>query len=327
MLIQFISRIVLWCMLKSLFSSINSRSAKTVDHFFCAAFRDTTQKGTSTTKLVDDMTDRTEGQEHFNNIAIQWFDEVSSTMDKAKEVIRNDTGREDPFIVVTDIQTNGRGTRGRSWKYGTGNLFMTICLHRNNLVIPFQYLPLRVGTLIGSALHPYLTSESSTMKLKWPNDVLINGHKVCGVLIEMEDDFFLIGIGCNVVTKPEVSPDGPDGGRTPTALIEHSSIIEEMQQSFTSCDTNQQCAVQPNRRVAMDIASRFSAWMTSGNDSPQQVIDDFSANMDFSEQVLRDKQNLPTGRVQPLRLNADGTLKVKQLVDGAELDLVADYLY
>jgi len=40
--------------------------------------------------------------------------------------------------------------------------------------------------------------------LKWPNDVLIEEKKVCGTLIEVENDYMLIGIGCNVVTAPEV---------------------------------------------------------------------------------------------------------------------------
>lgn len=185
-----------------------------------------------------------------------------------------------------------------------------------------------MGTLIGSALHPYVTSTSSTMKLKWPNDILINAQKVCGILIEMEDDYFLIGIGCNVLTVPEVSPDGPDGGRPPTALVDHSSTILDMRQQQESCDANQQCNLPPHHEIALNIANKFSTWIAdSQGDSSQQVIDDFSANMDFSEQILRDKRNLPTGRVQPLRLNSDGTLKARYVHDDSEVDLVADYLY
>lgn len=167
------------------------------------------------------------------------------------------------------------------------------------------------------------------MKLKWPNDILINSRKVCGILIEMEEDYFLIGIGCNVMTVPEVCPDGPDGGRLPTALIDHSSTILDMSQQQELCDINQQFRIPPpHRQVAVDIATKFSTWIADAEgDSPQQVIDDFLANMDFSEQVLRDKRNLPTSRVQPLGLNLDGTLRARYVHDDSEVDLVADYLY
>jgi biotin-(acetyl-CoA carboxylase) ligase len=321
-------RILVCFMFKTLFNTICIIERRTVGGKFVSAFRDLSHQ-TPSTKLVDDMSDRSDQSPTMNSIELLWFDEVSSTMDKAREVIQNDTASFAAFAVVSDTQTNGRGTRGRSWKYGAGNLFMTIGLHRMKLPIPFQYLPLRVGTLIGSALHPYITSHSSTMKLKWPNDILINAHKVCGILIEMEDDYFLIGIGCNVWTIPEVSPDGPDGGRSPTALVDHSSIISDMYQRQESCDANQQCSLPPpHRQIAVDIATKFSQWIADSNgDSPQQVIDDFSVNMDFTEQVLRDKMNLPTGRVQPLRLNSDGTLKARYVHDGSEVDLVADYLY
>ena len=62
---------------------------------------------------------------------------------------------------------------------------------------------------------------SPTVSLKWPNDVLINGEKVSGVLIEMEKDHLIIGIGCNIGTAPVVVDTGPNGGRQATCLYKH----------------------------------------------------------------------------------------------------------
>jgi BirA family biotin operon repressor/biotin-[acetyl-CoA-carboxylase] ligase len=59
--------------------------------------------------------------------------------------------------------------------------------------------------------------------LKWPNDVLIGEKKVCGILIEVENDRLLIGIGCNVLTAPEVSNIGAEAGRASTCLADHNN--------------------------------------------------------------------------------------------------------
>lgn len=199
------------------------------------------------------------------------------------------------------------------------------------------------------------------MKLKWPNDILIGGRKVCGILIEMEDDHFIIGIGCNVMIAPPVLASGSESGRPSTALIEHSHVLqaymENLQTSSLAArgdslqaeqsvsgdvvsDNGSNLAIRSgasspslsvpsvaHKRIASQVTAIFNEWLESGYDSPQQVISDFSLNMDFSEQLLRDRLNQPNARVQPLRLNDDGTLRVRNLHDNSETDLVAEYLF
>lgn len=243
------------------------------------------------------------------------------------------------FTVVADSQTNGRGTRGRKWKYGTGNLFMTLAIHRSTLSTPVHYLPLRSGTLIASAIQSYISDSSSELRLKWPNDILINGQKLCGILIEMEDDHFLIGIGCNIMEAPPVAPDGEECGRPSTALVHHSGVL---QQYKASLETNSVESVSSeegsvgnasqrfplvHRRVAKEITAKFEEWIESRSDTPERVIEDFSRNMDFSEQLLRDKYNKPEGRVLPLYLNEDGTLRARHVSNNEEVDLVTEYLF
>lgn len=58
------------------------------------------------------------------------------------------------------------------------------------------------------------------MSLKWPNDLLLGGSKVAGVLIEAELPFLLVGIGVNVRNKPEVPQNGPDRGRPAACLAD-----------------------------------------------------------------------------------------------------------
>lgn len=267
-----------------------------------------------------------------------------NTYSQARSFMKGFGGRSNVpkvFTVVADSQTNGRGTRGRKWKYGTGNLFMTIAIHRSTLSTPVHYLPLRSGTLIASAIQSYVSDSSSEVRLKWPNDILINGQKLCGILIEMEDDHFLIGIGCNIMEAPVVAPDGAECGRPSTALIQHSSVLQQYRASLeaqpaeyveetpegAAGTSHQQRFPLVHRRVAKEIAAKFEEWIQSRSDTPERVIDDFSRNMDFSEQLLRDKYNQPEGRVVPLYVNDDGTLHARHVSNNEEVDLVTEYLF
>lgn len=90
----------------------------------------------------------------------------------------------------------------------------------------------RVGTLIASSLSSYIdSSKLPLMKLKWPNDLLIDGAKVCGTLIEMEGEFLLIGIGCNILSAPQLPPKA---ARAATCLAAHSSSISAVAASIES---------------------------------------------------------------------------------------------
>lgn len=71
-----------------------------------------------------------------------------------------------------------------------------------------------------SSVEPGTDSSNPRVSLKWPNDVLLGGAKVAGVLIEAELPFLLVGIGVNVRHKPEVPQQGPDRGRPAACLAE-----------------------------------------------------------------------------------------------------------
>lgn len=114
-------------------------------------------------------------------IPICWLKNVSSTMDVAKELLSSppDPLRDhELFAVVAENQRKGRGTHGRQWLSGQKNLYLTLVVSRSALPpIPLTLTPLRVGTLIASAIQARVTSGAQ-VKLKWPNDVLISGKKV-----------------------------------------------------------------------------------------------------------------------------------------------------
>ena len=163
-----------------------------------------------------------------------------------------------------------------------------------------------MGTLIIPSIKSRVTSGESVV-LKWPNDVLIGEEKICGVLIEIEDDFMIIGIGCNIMTAPTVETSGGDNGRSATCLARH---IDCSTDDHSSSPTNTCSALgHLHKEIASEIYGALSAHILLPVDTAEQVILDFERNMNFAPQQLRG--DLVAGEtVTPLRINKDGTLQV-----------------
>lgn len=131
----------------------------------------------------------------------QWYDypSVGSTNDVAKEQSRfsSDT----PKVFTAETQTAGRGRRGRSWVSVKGNLFMSQLLTTG---LPISDMVFIASLSVAETL--FLLTEGVRINIKWPNDVLINGKKICGILIEAaENDNIVIGTGINLSSAPDDS--------------------------------------------------------------------------------------------------------------------------
>lgn len=131
------------------------------------------------------------------------LDTVDSTNDEVRR--RADAGAVGPLWVRAASQTNGRGRRGRSWLSEPGNLFMTALLTLNCTPIQAANLSFVAALAVAEAIDHFV--DQTQVALKWPNDVLINGHKTSGILLESWTSEaglqIAIGIGVNVVTMPE----------------------------------------------------------------------------------------------------------------------------
>lgn len=127
--------------------------------------------------------------------------EMSSTSDVAKEILLVSFMEVAfPMLVICDRQTSGRGQPGKSWLSNEQSLTFTWCVHIESVPQANRpLLPLIAGVSVCEALESIGISDA---KLKWPNDVLIDRKKVCGILVEKigsgNDSWFLIGIGINV---------------------------------------------------------------------------------------------------------------------------------
>ena len=119
---------------------------------------------------------------------IKRFDELKST---------NETAMSFPVhtVIIAARQTKGRGRYGRCWESPTGNLYLSAVVDDFGDRTPL--LAFLAGVSVAEALADF------KVRLKWPNDVLLNGGKVAGILLERTDkNSVIIGIGINVATAP-----------------------------------------------------------------------------------------------------------------------------
>ena len=124
---------------------------------------------------------------------------MNGAIAKAKELAEE--GHPSGTFVVADQQTAGKGRRGRSWDSlpGTG-IYMTLMLKPDINPNHASMLTLVTAMAVANAMHRVTGAEAL---IKWPNDIVINGKKICGILTEMSAQFdyinhIVIGIGINV---------------------------------------------------------------------------------------------------------------------------------
>ena len=130
---------------------------------------------------------------------ICYFKELDSTNARAKQ--EADNGAAEGTLVVTDMQTAGRGRRGRSWNSPAGvNLYFTLILKPVYQPDKAAMVTLVMALAVAEGISLTCGMEA---EIKWPNDVVVNGKKVCGILTEMNVEHgqiqcVAVGVGVNV---------------------------------------------------------------------------------------------------------------------------------
>jgi BirA family biotin operon repressor/biotin-[acetyl-CoA-carboxylase] ligase len=128
---------------------------------------------------------------------IHYFREIGSTMDAARELAKK--GAQNGTIVIAESQTGGRGRLSRQWLSPEGGIYCTIILRPR---IGPAYAP-RINLMVAVAVAATIRRLFGVKaELKWPNDVMVAGRKVCGILAEMDAEmdvvnFVNVGIGIN----------------------------------------------------------------------------------------------------------------------------------
>jgi BirA family transcriptional regulator, biotin operon repressor / biotin---[acetyl-CoA-carboxylase] ligase len=127
---------------------------------------------------------------------ILFFQELGSTMDEA--VRQAAAGAEEGTVIVAETQWASRGRFGRSWVSQPGNLYLSVLFYPT--LQELSYLNSLGGVAVARAVSKTIGRQA---RLKWPNDVLLAGRKVAGILVESAIDgdsvqYAIIGIGVNI---------------------------------------------------------------------------------------------------------------------------------
>ncbi len=130
---------------------------------------------------------------------------TGSTMDDARRLAEE--GAQDGTVVVSDAQTGGRGRFGRRWVSPPDNLYLSVLLRPDAAAA--QYVSVAACVAVVRAIR---RTAGLVPRVKWPNDVLLRGKKVSGLLVESVlgesgTGYSIVGIGVNVELDPSATPE------------------------------------------------------------------------------------------------------------------------
>jgi len=131
---------------------------------------------------------------------ILFFEEVDSTNNKAKQIALEE---KEGTVVISEMQTSGRGRRGREWHSPKGGIYVSFILKPNMSPEKAPQITLVSSLALVEALDSMF--QKLNAKIKWPNDVLISGKKISGILTELSSDmekinYIVVGVGVNIST-------------------------------------------------------------------------------------------------------------------------------
>ena len=167
---------------------------------------------------------------------VVYYDETDSTNNQAKAY--GEKGEAHGTLFVADMQAAGKGRRGRVWVSPAGSsIYMTILLHPDVLPTKAPQLTLVMAMAVAEGIRKVTGLET---KIKWPNDIIVNGRKVCGILTEMSTEidyinYVVIGDGINVnqETFPEEIRDTATSLKIETgSSVRRSVLIATIMECF-----------------------------------------------------------------------------------------------
>ena len=152
----------------------------------------------------------------FKDFTIHNYEIIDSTNEQAKRISENSSA--DNLVITADSQAKGRGRLGREWISDEGNLFFSIIIDSKKITP--QEMACYVAAL---SVAEAVNNLGIKTKIKWPNDILINGKKLCGILIEKHKNSLIVGIGINITSNPE----NLDRNRVACCLNDHVKNIDK----------------------------------------------------------------------------------------------------
>ncbi len=231
---------------------------------------------------------------------IEQLAEIDSTNEACR--LRALAGEAAGLVIRADRQTAGRGRRGRSWISPPGNLYASVLLRPGRPVAEAAALGFAAVTAMGDVAEALLPAGAA-VRHKWPNDLLINGRKASGVLLEAQPGFVVLGIGVNIASHPaDASYPATDLAAEGASPISPQSLLERFLAELAPL-----CAVWE----AEGFAALLTAWRRR------------AVGLGEAIEVRLEREAL-SGIFHDL--DADGSLRLR-LSDGTERRIAAGDVY
>jgi len=161
--------------------------------------------------------------------------ETESTNTFAINLLKNNN-IPDGTIILTDKQTNGRGQRGNSWHSEPGmNIICSLILHPKFISVIDYFLLSKITALaIQKTIQYFINNSNQPVQIKWPNDILVSGKKICGILIEntiqqnnLKNSVIGFGINVNQIHFSENLPDSISMAKIASTTFNNELILEK----------------------------------------------------------------------------------------------------
>ena len=163
---------------------------------------------------------------------VRFYQSTPSTMDDAAQWARD--GAEEGAVVVAETQTASRGRQGRRWVSDAGNLYFSVLFRPNAAALPL--LSPLAGVAVARAVRRVAGLYPT---IKWPNDIIIDGRKVAGILAESalsgsRIDYAIVGVGVNIAldvsADPEIAGTAASLNRLAGAEVDRAELLRRILQ-------------------------------------------------------------------------------------------------
>ncbi len=184
-----------------------------------------------------------------NNFKLKLYERVGSTNTVAKELAEE--GAPSFTLVVSAEQDGGRGRFNRQWVSNRGNLFYSLLIRLDINTPMLHELTFVTAVATAQTIKSFLPSERS-VSIKWPNDIIVDDHKVSGALLEGSSDagWVVIGIGINVAVTPTSAGAASLFVHSPSSLKDLGGGDLSIEDVYT--------------RLSADINEWYEEWLKAG---------------------------------------------------------------
>ena len=229
--------------------------------------------------------------EEINSKVAQYWS-VSVTEETASTQIDLAKNFEAGKVLVAEYQSAGRGRLDRKFEVPPRKgLTFSFCI---SAIKDFGWIPLITGLAVARAINNYL--GEARVEIKWPNDLLINGKKLAGILSEKQPDGVIVGVGINIFQSAEELPIANAISLSMVADVDRSVLLIEILKELGVAFTNLELEKSRYRELCGTIGKPIRATLPSG-----EIIEDNAIGISDDGALVLNSREISVGDIVHLR--------------------------